>query len=117
MVVWYKNSFLASAISIFGCGLIMCGVAMLFESEPAGGVAIAVIGLAMAFWGRSISKNKAFKKWWKEVITKIPVAHIAQDVNLAIHLYNQNPDKRTLRKLEELNPTAAQIIRQSQVKK
>ena len=42
---------------------------------------------------------------------------IAQNVHLAIDIYNKNPQKHTLAKIEQLNPVAANQIRASIQKK
>ena len=69
MIFYFKNSVLASIVSIFGCGFAMCGLA-LFADEPAGAVFMILLGVAMVLWGRNISKNKAFKTWWKQIEEK-----------------------------------------------
>ena len=116
MILWYKNSFLASVVSIFGCALIMIGIMGVVEGEPDALVCV-IPGLALAIWGRSISHNKAFKKWWKQIEEKNLEPVIARDLNTAIAVYNKNPQKRTLKKIATLNPSFAQQIEQSIAKK
>lgn len=112
MVLWYRNSFLASVVSIFGCILIMGAIAS-FGDDPAMAVCFLVIGVALAIWGKIISSNKAFKTWWKQVENANLVPAIARDVNVAVQIYNKNPGKKTLQKIAALNPAAAAHIEQS----
>ena len=112
MVLWYKNSFLASVVSILGCVLIMAGIMGIVDGETE--MLFALIpGLALAIWGKIISNNKAFKKWWKQVKDNNLEPVIARDLNTAITVYNKNPQKRTLKKIAKLNPTFAQHIEQN----
>lgn len=112
MVFWYKNSFLASVVSIFGCLLVMGGIAS-FSDDAALAVGFIVVGVALAIWGKIISNNKSFKKWWKQVEDNNLESVIARDLNTAITVYNKNPQKRTLKKIAALNPVFAQQIQQS----
>lgn len=116
MIFYFKNSVLASIISIFGCGFAMCGFAM-FGDEPAGAVFMILLGVAMVLWGRNISQNKAFKTWWKQIEEKNLEPQIAQNMQFAIDVYNKNPQNRTLKKIEALNPYAAEYIRNNLIKK
>ena len=111
MIRWYKNSFLASVVSILGCTLILAGIMIVVEEEElAGGIMLAIVGLALAIWGKNISENKAFKKWWQQVIDNNLEGKIAQSESVAIEIYNKNPQKRTLKKIAALNPGAAASI-------
>ncbi len=110
MIRWYKNSFLASAISIIGCLMIMGGILTLADEMVTEGIIFIVIGLALAIWGKQISANKAFKTWWKQVTDADLEPKIAQSTDVAIQVYNKNPQKRTLKKIAELNPAAAENI-------
>ena len=118
MIRWYKNSFLASVVSILGCTLILAGIMIVVEEEElAGGIMLAIVGLALAIWGKNISENKAFKKWWQQVIDNNLEGKIAQSEVVAIEIYNKNPQKRTLKKIAALNPGAAASIERSLKKK
>ncbi len=112
MVLWYKNSFLASVVSIFGCALVMGGIAT-FAEDAAPAVGLIAVGVVLAIWGKIISSNKAFKKWWKQVTDNNLEPVIARDLNTAVAVYNKNPQKRTLKKIAALNPAFAQQIEQS----
>ena len=111
MILWYKNSFWASVLSIFGSLLVIVGIVALQEDvAPAIGCMIA--GIALILCGRTVSQNKAFKKWWKQVTDANLEPVIAQDINTAIAIYNKNPQKRTLKKIAQLNPEAARRLAQ-----
>lgn len=109
MIFWYKNSFLASVVSILGCVFMMCAIMGLVEGEPAM-LLLALIGIPLLIWARQISNNKAFKKWWKQIEDKHLEPQIAQSAEFAMMIYNKNPQKRTLKKISQLNPVAAQWI-------
>ena len=109
MIRWYKNSFLASVVSIIGCLIILGGIAS-FSESIGGAIALIIAGLALAVWGKNISDNKAFKTWWQQVVDAGLVPQIAQNTATAIAIYNKNPQHRTLNKIRELNPAAAQQI-------
>ena len=112
MILWYKNSFLASVASIFGSGLICCAVFLAVDGEFAG-LVLAIPGVLLCLLGKNISENKSFKKWWKQVTDANLEPRIAVDYNLAVNIYNKNPQKRTLNKIAQLNPGFAQRIQQS----
>ena len=100
MIRWYKNSFLASVVSIVGCCAIMYGIFRFVNDQFEEGILFAIVGLVLAFFGKWISENKAFKVWWKQVSNANLIPQIAQDVSAAIAVYNKNPQKRTLKKLQ-----------------
>lgn len=110
MVIWYRNSFLASIISIFGCLFCIGAIAGCVEGDPSM-LALLIPGVPLMIWGRNISHNKAFKKWWKQITDANLEPQIAASVQTAIAVYNKNPQERTLKKIAELNPAAAEAIR------
>ena len=110
MVLWYKNSFLASVVSILGCILVIAGFGVSGEGDMATTAGLIICGIPLIIWGKIISNSKSFKKWWKQVVDANLVPQICQDVNTAIAVYNKNPQKRTLKKIAELNPAAAAQI-------
>ena len=112
MILWYKNSFLASIVSILGCILIIGAIAN-FGDDPAMAVCYILIGVALAIWGKLISDNKSFKKWWKQIEDNNLEAAVAKDLNIAIAIYRKNPHRRTIKKISTLNPTFAEYIRQN----
>lgn len=113
MIIYYKNSLLASIVSILGCAFAFAGIAAIIEEEIAGGICIIIIAIPFIIWGKIISKNKAFKQWWKQIVYAGLAPQIAQDINTAVEVYNKYPDKRTLKKIAELNPAAAERISSS----
>lgn len=116
MIIWYKNSFLASIVSIIGC---ICCVSAIFgcvEGDP-DALILVLPGIPLMIWGKVISENKRFKKWWKQITDKNLEPQIAASVQTAIAVYNKNPQKRTLKKIEELNPAAAANIRDQLARK
>lgn len=116
MVLWYKNSFLASVMSILGCILVLVGFGISGEGDLAATAGLIICGIPLIVWGKIISNNKAFKKWWKQVTDSNLETQIAQNIDTAVAIYNKNPQKRTLKKIAELNPAAAAQI-QSSIKK
>ena len=117
MILFYKNSFLASVVSILGCICVLGGIMSIRDGETATGIIAIIISLPFLIGGRVISQNKSFKKWWKQVEDANLEPQIAQDINTAIAIYNKNPQNRTLKKIEQLNPAAAEQIRKSISKK
>ncbi len=73
MIIWYKNSFLASVVSILGCSAIMGGI-MTFMSDSADrgmsipvAIGLVIGGFLLVLWGKYISDKKAQKKQAKLV--------------------------------------------------
>lgn len=66
MVFWYRNSFLASVLSVGGCALIIAAIGEMISGsgELSGGSAFLAIGigLALAILGKKVSDNKAKKQ-------------------------------------------------------
>ena len=60
MIIWYRNSILASLISVICCLIGVYGVNLLLADEPSGLVCV-VIGVIGALAGKLISDNKAKK--------------------------------------------------------
>lgn len=112
MVFWYKNSFLASVVSIFGSLLVTAAVAGLLSGTPAM-LVCALPGVPLVLWGKKISEDKSFKKWWKQIEDKNLEPVIASDLNTAIAIYQKNPQPRTINKIATLNPSFAQHIQQN----
>ena len=113
MFIFYRNSILASAISLFSCALAVMGVKSYLDGElpiehAALAVVIGVIGIAL---GKLVSNRKTFKKWVKALEEKGIHERIRASVSDACAVYKQNPGKRTLQYIETLNPTAAAVIR------
>ena len=58
---FYKNSALATIVSILGCVLIFTGISMTFEGAPQA-LILCLFGLPFVFWARKISERKEQKK-------------------------------------------------------
>ncbi len=109
MFTFYLNSFPATVVSLAGGVCAVLGIYG-YADDEASGIALIVVGLALMAWGRYISKSKQFKKWWKQVEDNNLEPQIAASTDLAIEIYKKNPQKRTLKKIESLNPAAAERI-------
>lgn len=120
-ITYYKNSFLASVISIISSFLGMFGFAMLavcFLSKDFSDLPEILLTLAIALVGgaiaSSISKNKSNTQWWQEqIIQKNLEGEIKNSVDFCFKVYNANPNQWTLHKIEQLNPNGAAQIRQA----
>lgn len=110
MIVWYRNSFLASIVSIFGCFLGMLAAMLLVGGIFLGGIVLAAIAVGLIALGKQISVNKEFEEWWKQVKKNNLEAAIRRSRDAAVDVYNLNPEKRTLEKIRQLNPEAARYI-------
>ena len=114
MFLYYQNSFLASLVSILGC---ICLIVVFFERDylhmeemiPA-----IILGVALLISGKLISNRKSFKKWWEQVENAGLEESIKTDVALAKAVYSKNPIRATLKKIESLNPAAAEAIREEE---
>lgn len=116
MIIFYKNSFLASLVSIIGCIFCLCAILGCVDGDPSA-LVLLLPGIPLLIWARVISDNKRFKKWWKQVTDANLEPQIAASVQTAIAIYNKNPQERTLKKIEELNPAAAANIRDQLARK
>ncbi|MBO5837995.1 MAG: hypothetical protein J6Q92_08960 [Oscillospiraceae bacterium] len=117
MILFYKNSFLASVVSIFGCICIMVILMDIDNYHMDVIVPVIAMGIACLVGGKMISVNKSFKTWWKQLEKAGIVEQIKTDTSIAVAVYNKNPKKATLNKIEKLNPAAAETIRNSVAKK
>lgn len=113
MILYYRNSFLASIVSMFGCGMALYGIMMIKEGEVGGGLCAILAAVPFLLGGKWISNNKTFNKWWKQVKDANLEPEISKSIGIAIEIYNKNPGKRTLEKIRELNPAAAAQIEKS----
>lgn len=109
-VTVYKNSFLASAISIMGYGVIALGAVALVNGDIPQGIASLLAGICLMAVAGQISSNKAFRTWWKQVEKQGLIPEIQKSAETAVEVYRKNPDKRTLKKIRSLNPPAAAYI-------
>lgn len=106
----YKNSFIASILSMCGYGLAMVGLIVTFTESVVGGVIVALIGVGIACWGAKVSENKQFKVWKRKIEADGMVNRIKEDVKVAVIAYNSNPGKKSLAYISQLNPVAGELI-------
>lgn len=110
MFFYYQNSLLASVVSIFGGLLVFMGLVDAVDEK----YLIIGLGIALMICGKLISNRKAFKKWWKQVEDAGLEEHIRNDIAVAKVVYSKNPIRATLKKIESLNPAAAEAIREDE---
>lgn len=110
MIIFYKNSFLASVVSIIGCMFVLGGIACIREGEILPGILLIVLAVPIMALAKWISNNKAFKKWWKQIEQNNLTQQIAQSTETAMAIYRKNPQKRTVNAIRKLNPAAADRI-------
>jgi hypothetical protein len=110
MFFYYQNSLLASVVSIFGGLLVFMGLVDAVDEK----YLIIGLGIALMICGKLISNRKAFKKWWKQVEDAGLEERMKTDIALAKAVYSKNPIRATLKKIESLNPAAAEAIREDE---
>lgn len=113
MFLYYKNSFLASVVSILGCLAIIMSFMDAFSDKAL----FICFGVVLVIAGKVISDRKAFKTWWKQVEKLGLEEQMKSDVSVAKAVYDKNPKRITLKKIESINPEAAQYIREQTGKK
>lgn len=111
MIGWHRNSLLASIISILGWLVVLVGTKFVVD-DKAIGFAVIAAGLVGPLLGKYISTNKHFRAWWEQVEHANLTERIRTDAERAYTLYQQYPDRRTLKKIKQLNPAAADLIRE-----
>lgn len=109
-ITLYKNSILASLVSIFGYCFMLGGIAIAFDCEILGGIVMFLMGIGLAALASVISSRAQFRQWIKKLKKDGIIDRARQDVTLAIRIFDANPTKQTLRYIRELNPTAAEQI-------
>lgn len=115
----YENAPLATTVSflgnMIGVPMAVMGVFAMIDGEIGTGLAVIACGAGLAFAASAISEKLAahtqFEKWWKKVKKANLEPQIASSLNVAIEVYNKNPQERTLNKIAVLNPSAATYIR------
>ena len=112
MFLYYKNSFLASVLSILGCIMLVACVMMFEDYEITELILPFLIGIALNVAGKMVSMEKSFKKWWKSVKEAGYEEQIKQSFEAAQLVYSKYPKKRTLKEIEKLNPAAAALLAQ-----
>ncbi len=110
MFLFYKNSFLASVLSILGCVLILVTIMTFEEYELYEAAIPLLLGVALNVAGKLVSNEKVFKKWWKQVKDLGYEEQIKTSFEVAQMVYSKNPRKRTLKEIAKLNPAAVAYI-------
>lgn len=106
---WYRNSFLASVVSIIGCCMVGMSIMAAFEGEPSA-LVLVPFGVVFMIWAKSISEGKAFNKWVQELTAKGIDTQMRSNMQLAVKVYNANPGKRTQQWVASINPEAGKWI-------
>ena len=111
MILYYRNSLLASLVSIAGCLVGMAGIGLLFSGVIPGGIGLIAAAAALLYLAKQISNKKAFDKWWKQIRQAGLEPEIRNSLDVAVEIYKKNPEPRTLEKIRALNPAAADYIK------
>lgn len=112
-VTVYKNSVVASILSVCGYVAAIAGIIAAFSGSVVAGIISVLAGIGLVFWAAAISQNKQFKIWKNKIEASGLAGRIKADVNTAVMVYNSNPDKKTLAYISQLNPTAGSLIAES----
>lgn len=117
-VEYYKNSALASIVHVIGNFFISLGFVSIFACFEAFLPAVLfsavffALGYLFRHWAERISDYMAFIQWWGEnVEDNLLEPVIKESADFANQIYMKNPQERTLKRIAELNPEAAQLIR------
>ncbi|MDO5401019.1 MAG: hypothetical protein Q4F17_08575 [Eubacteriales bacterium] len=116
----YEGAPLATMVSFVGRAIgslmVLSGVMALFSKELMG-IPIAALGIGIGIGAEllsgKIAEHTQFQKWWKKVKKANLEPQIAANLNVAIDIYNKNPQQRTLDKITALNPAAGEYIRRN----
>ena len=108
----YKNSVLATLMSLAGGFMVAMGVVGLFSQMYVPGVVMLLIGFVLSVWASSVSENKRFKQWKKNLALKGLVSEIQRSEATAFAAYNTCPSPQALAYIRTLNPAAADKIAQ-----
>ena len=109
----YKNSILASLCSLMGYGLLVGGVMVVFSGDIFAGIALAAMGLGLAFLAALISEAKRFWSWKRQIKKKGLEDAIRSSTQVAIQVYNTYPCDKAMKYIASLNPTAGRYISQN----
>ena len=106
----YKNSFLASLVSILGSISGLICVCAFLGGEIIAGIIALIISVLLFFAAEYLSQMKCFKLWIKQLEAKGMLSQVANNMDAAVAMYNANPTKMTLSYIKKLNPDAATTI-------
>ena len=109
-LIIFKNSVLASILSVIGSCMLMVGLIMLFQDVWVGIILLAVAA-SMILLGYRISEDKRYNQLIDDLEKKGLLQHLPNDIGLCLAVYRSYPSKATLKLIEGYNPTAAAEIR------
>ena len=112
----YKKSALATFFSILGAACIMMGFGIMFQ-EVVGGIVCLVLAVCFMVLAPIINKNKIFKLWVKDLTQKGFVQMMPTSNDICYQIYSSNPEKRTIKFIEQYNPAVAADLRSRTAKK
>lgn len=90
----YRNSFMASLVSLCGYGLAFLGIVVAFSESVVGGIIVALAGVGLMCWAPKISENKQFRVWKRKLESVGITSRMKEDVDVAVMVYNSNPGKK-----------------------
>lgn len=109
----YKNSNLATAMSIVGMIMLLVGITMATQEIVAAGIIVALIGGALAVGARFIANAKK-KKDISALANHELDERIKSDINYCVDFYNKYPSQKIAAYLTALNPASAELIYKKQ---
>ena len=110
-IITYKNSVLASVLSIFGTAMIFGGIVGI-TSDISITLTLVPVGGAVMYWAHQIAEKKQFKLWIKGLEEKGIIQQLSENAGLCFALYQANPHKRTIAFIAKHNPNAAEEIKE-----
>ena len=109
-IIIYRNSVLATLVSIAGTILLILGLSAMFYDTWYTGLTLMTIGLGLMLGAYFMAKRVGFKKWIKQLKAKGVIDELPNSEALCIKLYQSNPCKRTLAFIHKCNTEAADYI-------
>ena len=106
----YRNSILASIISIVGTICLVAGVCLVFE-ETITGIVMAIFGGVFMLWAHCISENKAFRRWKKQLKTDGIIDMMPSSNDICMRVYYSNPCKKTIKFIGKYNSSVADELK------
>lgn len=111
---FYKNSILATLMSVFGTLFIVIGILGAFTGAlPL--LIIVPLGIGLNLGASEIAERKNFKMWKRLIAGEKLESEIPYSLDAAIQAYNLTsyyPNAKALLYIQEKNPQAAYLIRQ-----
>ena len=98
---FYKNSVLATFVSIFGTCFFAGGVAVAVYEDVITGIILTGIGILLLLWASRISAKKVFKKWKKQLKKEGILSQLLASQELRMAVYKQFPHRWTLKMMKK----------------